>query len=169
MADRSDSLTLIITGEVTFPRLLSAGQSFFRIVREVERGIGGTQKESVTWIVSAVKKNSLELRVTGRLVNPRGSVALIPSTVENVVKGIRTISRHAQRPPYFSERRARRDQGARKPSECKPEEWYQPDRVKQKSCRACRRTNWPQDHYCWYGHRQARRTNDSWPESILCI
>jgi len=47
MADRSDSLTLIITGEVTFPRLLSAGQSFFKIVREVERGIGGTQKESV--------------------------------------------------------------------------------------------------------------------------
>jgi len=72
MADRSDSLTLIITGEVTFPRLLSAGQSFFKIVREVERGIGGTQKESVTWIVSAAKKSSLELRVTGRLINPRG-------------------------------------------------------------------------------------------------
>ena len=61
------------------------------------------RKNPFTWIVSAAKKSSLELRVTGRLINPRGPVALIPSTVENVVKGIRTISRHAQRPPYFSD------------------------------------------------------------------
>jgi hypothetical protein len=105
MAQRSESITLIISGEVTVSRLLAAGESILKILREVEHGLVGRRgKDPVRWIVSGAKKSSpLELRFTGQMVNPRDPVALVPETVETVVAGIRAIARRAHRPRYFTD------------------------------------------------------------------
>jgi len=105
MPQRSESITLIISGEVTVLRLLAAGESILKILREVEHGlIGRRGRDPVRWIVSGAKKSSpLELRFTGQMVNPHDPVGLVPETVEAVVTGIRTIARRPHRPRYFTD------------------------------------------------------------------
>ncbi len=109
MAQRSESITLIISGEVTVGRLLAAGQSILKILREVEHGLlasqgSTTRRDAVRWVVSGARKSSpLELRFTGQMINPRGPVELVPKTVETIVTGIKAIARQPQRPRYFSD------------------------------------------------------------------
>lgn len=101
--DKGNSLTLIITGEVDLARMLEAGNSFARMLRELERTVTGKQRESVTWIVSAARTKSLELKVEGRLIDMRESPATVRTTVKRVVSGIKAISARAKRPAYFSD------------------------------------------------------------------
>ncbi|MGA7761203.1 MAG: hypothetical protein WCA59_05605 [Candidatus Binataceae bacterium] len=101
--DKGNSLTLIMTGEIDLAQMVEAGNSFARMLREVERAVTGKQRESVKWIVSAARTKSLELRVEGRLVNVRESPATVRTTVRQVVSGIKAISSRAKRPAHFSD------------------------------------------------------------------
>jgi hypothetical protein len=101
--DKTNSLTLIITGEVDLPRLLEAGSAFSRILREVEHGVTGRKRDAVTWIVSAARTKSLELKVTGKPTSARESPAMVRATLRSVVSGIKKIRAKAQRPAHFSD------------------------------------------------------------------
>jgi hypothetical protein len=104
MLTRLETLTLIISGEVTFPELLTASQSFFRIVREIEHAVeGSAPKDAVTWIVSAARKKSVHLQVTGRLSNPQAPVGIIPTIVHAVIDGIDAVTKKPERPRFFSD------------------------------------------------------------------
>jgi hypothetical protein len=102
--DRTNLTVEIDADDLTLGRFQQITQSLSGLVREVGEGVAGQHRDPVRWVVSDLRRGSAVLELTPQRSREDVPPDLPDRIADLVASGMALIEKHAERPPFFSDK-----------------------------------------------------------------